>query len=104
MSYAVFITGGKQYRVEQGDVIEVEKLGVAEGKNLTFDDVILVSEDGKLKVGQPKVDGASVVAKVVEQFRGKKGVAFKMKRRKGFHKTKGFRRHLTRLEITKITV
>jgi large subunit ribosomal protein L21 len=102
MAYAVIKTGGKQYRVQQGDKIEVEKLDLEVGTETTFSDVLLVGEGDSIKVGAPTVTGASVVAKVVDQFRGPKGVAFKFKRRKGFHKTKGFRRHLTKLEITSI--
>lgn len=101
MAYAVIKTGGKQYRVKQGDQIEVEKLDATVNAELSFD-VLLVGEGDGVKVGNPTVSGASVTAKVVDQFRGPKGVAFKFKRRKGFHKTKGFRRHLTKLEITGI--
>ena len=102
MAYAVFKTGGKQYRVSQGDVIDVEKLDLEVGTEQSFEEVLLVNDGSSVKVGQPLVSGASVTAKVVDQFRGPKGVAFKFKRRKGYHKTKGFRRHLTKLEITSI--
>lgn len=102
MAYAVIKTGGKQYRVQEGDKIDVEKLDVEVDAQVTFDQILLVGEGGAVRVGTPTVDGASVTAKVVDQFRGPKGVAFKFKRRKGFHKTKGFRRHLTKLEITGI--
>jgi large subunit ribosomal protein L21 len=101
MAYAVIKTGGKQYRVQEGDKIDVEKLDVGVDSEITFD-VLLVGEGDSVKIGAPSVDGASVTAKVVSQFRGPKGIAFKFKRRKGFHKTKGFRRHLTKLEITSI--
>ncbi len=101
MAYAVIKTGGKQYRVQQGDKIDVEKLDAEVDAELTFD-ALLVGEGETVKVGAPVVEGASVTAKVIDQFRGPKGVAFKFKRRKGFHKTKGFRRHLTKLEITSI--
>jgi len=101
MSYAVIKTGGKQYRVQKGDQIDVEKLALEEGDEASFD-VLMVGEGGSVKVGAPLVSGASVKAKVLEQFRGEKGVAFKFKRRKGYHKTKGYRRHLTKLEITSI--
>jgi large subunit ribosomal protein L21 len=101
MAYAVIKTGGKQYRVQEGDKIDVEKLDVGVDSEITFD-VLLVGEGESVKIGAPSVDGASVTAKVVSQFRGPKGIAFKFKRRKGFHKTKGFRRHLTKLEITSI--
>lgn len=102
MAYAVFKTGGKQYRVSQGDVIDVEKLDLEVGTDTTFEEVLLVNDGSSVSVGQPLVDGAKVQAKVVDQFRGPKGVAFKFKRRQGYHKTKGFRRALTKLEITSI--
>ena len=102
MAYAVIKTGGKQYRVQQGDKIDVEKLDIEVDAQITFDEVLLVGEGDSVRVGAPTVAGASVTATVVEQHRGPKGVAFKFKRRKGFHKTKGFRRHLTKLEITGI--
>ena len=101
MSYAVIKTGGKQYSVQQGDQIDVEKLALEEGEETSFD-VLMVGEGSSVKVGAPLVEGATVTAKVVSQFRGEKGVAFKFKRRKGYHKTKGYRRHLTKLEITSI--
>jgi large subunit ribosomal protein L21 len=102
MSYAVIKTGGKQYRVQEGDKIDVEKLAVDVDDDIRFVEVLLVNDGSATKVGAPFVDGATVTAKVVDQFRGKKGVAFKFKRRKGYHKTKGFRRSLTKLEITGI--
>jgi large subunit ribosomal protein L21 len=102
MGYAVIKTGGKQYRVQQGDKIDVEKLALDVGSETTFD-VLLIGEGSSLTIGKPTVNGASVTARVIEQHRGEKGVAFKFKRRKGFHKKIGFRRHLTKLEITAIT-
>jgi large subunit ribosomal protein L21 len=102
MAYAVFKTGGKQYRVEQGDRINVEKLEAKVGDNITFDEVLAKGAGEEISVGAPFVSGAKVTAKVVEQFRDKKVIAFKYKRRKGFHKTKGHRRHMTRLEITNV--
>ena len=102
MSYAVFKTGGKQYRVQEGDTIDVEKLDAEVDDELRFVEVLMVGEGESAKVGAPFLDGASVTAKVVDQFRAKKEVAFKFKRRKGYHKTKGYRRALTKLEITGI--
>ncbi len=102
MAYAVFKTGGKQYRVQEGDILDVEKLDLEEGSVASFDEVLLVNDGETTKVGTPVIKGATVTAKVVEQFRGKKGIAFKFKRRQGYHKTKGYRRHLTKLEITSI--
>lgn len=102
MSYAVFKTGGKQYRVSEGDVLDVEKLDLEEGTEASFDDVLLLNDGKATTVGAPTIKGAKVTAKVVEQFRGKKVIAFKFKRRQGYHKTKGSRRHMTKLEITSI--
>ena len=98
--YAIIMTGGKQYKVQTGDIIEVEKLGVAPGGEVAFDQVLAVSgEDGKLNVGTPTVAGAKVSAKVLDEFRAKKVVAFKMKRRKGYRRTHGHRQDLARVEI-----
>jgi len=102
MSYAVFKTGGKQYRVQEGDLLDVEKLDVQVDDEIRFVEVLLVNDGSDTIVGTPLVDGATVSAKVIDQFRGPKGIAFKFKRRKGHHKTKGFRRALTKLEITGI--
>lgn len=102
MAYAVIKTGGKQYRIQQGQTFEVERLNAPVDSEIEFTDVLLVGEGDSIKVGTPSVPGASVTVKVVDQCRGPKGVAFKFKRRKGFHKTKGFRRALTKLEVTAI--
>jgi len=101
MAYAVIKTGGKQYRVEQGTKFDVEKIDADVDAELTFD-ALLVGEGDTVKIGTPLVEGASVTVKVLNQYRGPKGVAFKFKRRKGFHKTIGFRRSLTTLEVTSI--
>jgi len=101
--YAIIVTGGKQYTVKTGDVIEIEKLDAEVGAQVTFSDVLAIGEEGgKLNVGTPKVAGASVAAKVMDQFRGKKVVAFKIKRRKGYRRTVGHRQSLTRVEIGEI--
>ena len=102
MSYAIIQTGGKQYRVSEGDVLSVEKLDVEAGTETTFSDILLVVDGDKINLGLPHVAGATVKAEVVEQYKDEKVIAFKFKRRKGFHKTIGFRRHLTTLEITAI--
>src|SRR5450755_3936149 len=93
--YAVLETGGKQYRVAAGDTLEIERLEIEAGKPVTFDRVLLVNRDGKLAVGTPTVVGATVEADVVEHIRGDKKLTFKMKRRKGYHKTIGHRQELT---------
>src|SRR5262244_1794826 len=100
--YAVLETGSKQYRVAAGDTLEIERLEVEAGKPVTFDRVLLVNNDGKLTLGSPTVKAASVVADVVEHIRGEKKIAFKMKRRKGYHKTKGHRQELTVVKIKEI--
>lgn len=100
--YAVLETGGKQYRVSAGDTLEIERLTVEAGQPVTFDRVLLVNADGKLKVGSPTVASATVLADVVEHKRGKKVIAFKMKRRKGYHRTVGHRQELTVVKIKEI--
>ena len=102
MAYAIFKTGGKQYRVSEGDRLDVEKLDLEVGSEATFDQVLAVSGDDGVQVGDPVVNGATVTAEVLDQVRAKKVIAFKFKRRKGFHKTKGHRRQLTRLAIKAI--
>ena len=100
--YAVLETGSKQYRVAAGDTLEIERLAVEAGKPFTFDRVLLVNADGKLAVGTPTVSGATVLADVVAHKRGEKKLTFKMKRRKGYHKTIGHRQELTVVKITEI--
>jgi len=101
MAYAVFQTGAKQYRVSVSDIIDVEKLDAETGAELTFSEVLLVGEGAGVKVGEA-ARGATVIAKVVEQYKGPKGVAFKYRRRKGYTRKVGYRRALTKLEITSI--
>jgi|SRR5436190_15245237 len=100
--YAVLETGSKQYRVTAGDRLEVERLEIEAGKPVTFDRVLLVNDDGKVTVGAPTVPAATVVADVLEHIRGEKKIAFKMKRRKGYHKTIGHRQELTVVKIKEI--
>ena len=101
--YAIIQTGSKQYKVAVGDIVEVEKLGLEAGAEVTFDQVLAVAgDDGKLNIGTPMVEGAKVSAKVLDNFRAKKVVVFKMKRRKGYRRTQGHRQNLTRVEITAI--
>ena len=100
--YAVLETGSKQYRVSPGDTLEVELLAAEAGQPVTFERVLLVNHDGKMAVGSPTVPNATVVADVVERIRGDKKIAFKMKRRKGYHKTIGHRQELTVVKITAI--
>jgi len=102
--YAVLETGSKQYRVVAGDTLEVERLAVEAGKPFTFDRVLLVNNEGKLSVGAPTVKDASVLADVVAHKRGEKKIAFKMKRRKGYHRTVGHRQELTVVKIKEIKI
>ena len=100
--YAVLETGSKQDRVSTGDTLKIERLAVEAGKPVTFDRVLLVNADGKVTIGAPTVTGATVVADVIEHSRGDKVVTFKMKRRKGYHKTIGHRQELTVVKVTAI--
>jgi large subunit ribosomal protein L21 len=100
--YAVIKTGGKQYRVKEGDVLDVEKLGVEQGGTVVFDRVLLIEDEGKVLVGTPDVAGAAVKAEVVENFKGDKVLIFKKKRRKQYRRTKGHRQQLAKVRIVKI--
>ncbi len=102
--YAVLETGSKQYRVTAGDTLKIERLTVEAGKPVTFDRVLLVNNDGKVAVGSPTVSNASVLADVIEHIRGEKLLTFKMKRRKGYHKSIGHRQELTVVKIKEIKV
>jgi large subunit ribosomal protein L21 len=97
--YAIIRAGGKQYRVEQGDVVRLERLDYEVGKTVTIDDVLLVGGDGDVRIGTPTVAGASVAATVVEQSRGAKIRVFKYKKRKHYRRTRGHRQHVTALRI-----
>ena len=98
--YAIIATGGKQYKVAEGDIIRVEKLGVEAGETVTSDQVLAVNNDG-LKVGSD-VAGASVTASVVENGKAKKVVIYKYKRKTGYHKKNGHRQQFTKVKIEKI--
>jgi len=102
MAYAIIKTGGKQYRVAAGDVIEVEKLDAQPGSTATFSEVLFFSNGSDVKAGTAELQGASVVAEVVAQKKAQKVVAYKYKRRKGYHRTVGHRRQITQLKITSI--
>ena len=102
--YAVIETGGKQYKVSEGDTIFVEKLGVEEGEAVTFDKVLVVADGENVKVGAPLVEGAKVEAKVVKNGKAKKIYVFKMKRKKNYRRKKGHRQPFTKVEISKINL
>ena len=98
--YAIIATGGKQYKVSEGDIITIEKLGVEAGEKVTFDQVLAVSDNG-IKVGAV-VANASVEASVVKEGRGKKVIVYKYKRKTGYHKKNGHRQPFTQVKIEKI--
>lgn len=100
--YAIIESCGKQYKVAQGDVVFFEKLDAEEGKKITFDKVILVSEDGKVQVGNPYVKGVKVEGKVVSHGKAKKIIVFKMKPKKNYRRKQGHRQPYTKVEITGI--
>ena len=98
--YAMIATGGKQYKVSEGDIITIEKLGVEAGETVTFDQVIAVN-DGTMKVADD-VKNATVTASVVKEGRGKKVIVYKYKRKTGYHKKNGHRQAFTQVKIEKI--
>jgi large subunit ribosomal protein L21 len=100
--YAVIKTGGKQYRVAEGDTLQVEKLAGEAGDEINFDQVLLVGGDKDTKVGTPTVKGAAVKAEIVAQTRGKKIIVFKMRRRKNYRRKAGHRQPYTQIKITGI--
>ncbi|MFN2381084.1 MAG: 50S ribosomal protein L21 [Guyparkeria sp.] len=101
--YAVVVTGGKQYRVEQGSKVRVEKLAGEAGSTVTLDQILMVGDGSDIKVGTPNVDGASVTAEIVGQGRGKKVEIIKFRRRKHHMKRQGHRQAYTELKITGIS-
>jgi large subunit ribosomal protein L21 len=102
MAYAVFKSGGKQYRAEEGQLVDVDKLDTEVGGTMTFSEVLFVGRGSNFKTGAD-LEGATVTAEVVEQFKAPKVIAFKYRRRKGYHRTVGHRAKLTRVRITGIT-
>ena len=100
--YAIIRTGGKQYRVSEGDVLNVEKLNVEEGQEVVFDDVLTVVNDGDVKVGTPTVAGAKVTAKVAKQGKADKIFVFKYRAKSNYRKRQGHRQPFTQVEITSI--
>ena len=100
--YAILKTGGKQYKVCEGDVIYVEKLGLEADASYTFTEVLAVENNGELKVGTPFVEGATVEAKAIKEGRSKKIIVYKYKPKKGYHKKQGHRQAYTKVQIEKI--
>src|SRR6266480_6158098 len=103
MTYAIIKTGGRQYRVAEGDTVDVDLLDVDAGKTATFGEVLMFADGKHITHGDPLISGAKVTAEVVEQRKDKKVIAFKYRRRKGYHRTVGHRRKLTRVKIKSIT-
>ncbi len=102
--YAIVDIAGQQFKVEQGQEVFVHRLDGKEGDQMEFDKILLVDNDGKVKVGKPVVKGAKVSAKIVSHLRGDKVIVFKKKRRKGYQKSNGHRQDLSKVLIEKITV
>ena len=100
--YAVIKTGGKQHRVTEGEMLSVEKIEAEEGRMVDFDQVLLIEDGDDIRVGAPVLSGAVVRAEVVENYKGKKVIVFKKKKRKGYKKTRGHRQHLTKIRVEKI--
>ena len=99
--YAIIATGGKQYKVSEGDIIYIEKLDADAGDDVTFDQVLAVGGD-KLTIGSPLVESASVTGKVQDQVKGKKVIVYHYKRKSGYHKKNGHRQAYTKVQIDKI--
>lgn len=101
--FAVIQTGGKQYRVKEGDIFTVEKIGKNAGETITFDSVLMIEGDGKVQLGKPAIAGATVSAQVLEQTRGDKVIIFKKKRRHNYRRKNGHRQDLTLVKIFDIS-
>lgn len=101
--FAVLKTGGKQYKVSQGDVIQVEKLEGNVGDVVTLDQVLMISEDEKVDVGSPMLEGSQVIGEIIDQAKGKKIIVFKKHRRKNYRRKNGHRQWITHLKITEIS-
>lgn len=102
MMYAVILTGGKQYRVKEGDVLSIEKLDLAPGRKAHLDRVLLIEDGDTVQVGTPVLDNAMVLGLVLENYRDDKVIVFKKKRRKQYRRTRGHRQSLTKVRITRI--
>jgi len=104
MAFAIIRTGGRQHRVSEGDIIDVDFLNEETGKEGVFADVLFYGDGDQMVYGSPLIEGATVTGEVLEQRKDKKVIAFKYRRRKGYHRTVGHRRKLTRIKITGIDV
>ena len=104
MTHAIFETGGKQYRVKEGDEIFIEKLDAEENAKVKFDKVLAILSESDPKIGSPYIKGATVTAKVLKSGKTKKIIVYKMKRRKGYHRKQGHRQPYTKVVIEKIAI
>ena len=104
MAYAIIRTGGRQYRVAEGETVDIDLIDLDAGKTATFGEVLFYADGKHLTHGDPLISGAKVTGEVVEQRKDKKVIAFKFRRRKGYHRTVGHRRKLTRVKIKSISV
>lgn len=102
--YAIIETGGKQYKVEKGTELYIEKLDVADGETVTFDRVLFVNQDGNVQAGSPHVEGAKVTGKVERHGKGKKVIIFKYKAKKDYKRKQGHRQPYTKVVVDAITV
>lgn len=100
--YAIIVTGGKQYKVAEGDTLFIEKLDVNEGDTVTFDQVLAVAKDDEMVIGSPVVEGAKVTASVLKNGKAKKVIIYKYKSKKGYHKKQGHRQPYTKVQISAI--
>ena len=101
-TYAVIKTGGKQYKVQPNDIVDVERLEGEPGKKIVFGEVLAIGDTGKIEVGSPFIKDSSVEAEIVDQHRGEKLTVFKMKRRKSYRRKKGHRQEITKVKINSI--
>ncbi len=104
MNYAVIKTGGKQHKVEEGEIIAIEKLNIEEGEKVEFEEVLAVKTDGKLQVGAPLLNGAKVTGTVISQEKDKKVVIIKMRRRQDYRSKQGHRQKITKVKIDSIKI
>jgi large subunit ribosomal protein L21 len=102
--YAVVKTGGKEYRISQGDLIRVEKMEGKVGDQVTMKDILMVSHEGQVQVGNPLLANAVITGEIVQQVRGKKVLIYKMKRRKNYRRTKGHRQTYTYIRVNDISL
>lgn len=103
LMFAIIRTGGKQYKVSEGEELEVELLNVEAGNTATISDVLLVADGSEISLGKPTVTGATVTVEVLEEVKGDKVVAYKYRRREGYHRKVGHRQKLNHVKVTKIT-